>query len=53
VDAHYREKNFFGNTKNAIISKKHAKWTLSIQPYNYPKITLSISTYYPQNPVDN
>ncbi len=36
MDAHYREKNFFGNTKNAFFLKKHAKWTLSNQTQIHP-----------------
>jgi hypothetical protein len=36
MDAHYREKIFFGKTKNAFFLKKHAKWILSIQPEKYP-----------------
>ncbi|WP_229648509.1 hypothetical protein, partial [Vibrio parahaemolyticus] len=53
VDAHYREKNFFGNTKNAFFLKKHAKWTLSTQHLNSSQLTPSISTEYSQKTVDN
>jgi hypothetical protein len=52
MDAHYREADFFGNSKSVFFSKKNANWMVFTQAKYYPKKHPTFCTPYPQLSVD-